>query len=139
MEAQELMVGDLCCEWNNDHTEKHVVKVAQIQKEGVRDRYNVFHENDWIEPIPWTAESAKKNGFEKYAEKTYRYFKADDKSYYTGFESVWYYEETSSFNIVKEEVNGFQNTIKIKKQYYHELQHALRLVGLNELADNLKV
>lgn len=63
MEAKELMVGDLCYEWNNDHTEKHVVKVAQIQKEGVRDRYNVFHENDWIEPIPPTAEILQKNGF----------------------------------------------------------------------------
>ena len=118
MEAKELMVGDLCCEWNNDHTEKHVVKVAQIQKEGVRDRYNVFHENDWIEPIPLTVEILEQN-------RWFEIFK--DK--YEGHISLAK-EDTTCFRI--------KNT-NLCLRFVHELQHALRLYILNEVADNLKV
>ena len=125
MEAKELMIGDLCCEWNNDHTEKHVVKVTQIQKEGVRDRYNVFHENDWIEPIPWTVDSAKENGLVDCGDDIYQ----DDKRQW-GVDFLKH-----EFYTFDEEV---ENTIK-PILFYHELQHALRLVGLNEVADTLKV
>lgn len=38
------------------------------------------------------------------------------------------------------EITGMGHaTIKINMQYVHELQHALRLCGLNDLADNFKV
>lgn len=130
MEAKELMVGDLCCEWNNDHTEKHVVKVTQIQKEGVRDRYNVFHENDWIEPIPLTAEMLVKNGFKGIG--LYVYTDLDTKITWTGITKM-----LTLKTIDIETVSAFK--VECKCEYVHELQHALRLVGLNEVADNLKV
>jgi hypothetical protein len=144
MEAKELMVCDLCCEWNNDRTEKHVVKVAQIQKEGVRDIYNVFHENDWIEPIPLTVEIFEKNEFER-----------------NTFNGTIIFSKKSCVDIdwydviveIGKDAEGIQRwdcvCIKIQKaganltlnnqSCFHELQHALCLVGLNEVADNLKV
>ena len=122
MEAKELMISDFCCEWNNDHTEKHTIKVAQIQKEGIRDRYNVFHENGWIEPISFTINSAKENGLVDCGDDIYQ----DDKH-------KW------GVDFRNHEFYTFNGEITIKPiLFYHQLQHALRLVGLNEVADNLK-
>lgn len=58
-----LMIDDLVQEWNNDHTETHIVKVEKPTREGVYDKYNSFHDADWIEPIPLTPEIMEKNGF----------------------------------------------------------------------------
>ena len=34
---------------------------------------------------------------------------------------------------------GHEASVSIKARYVHELQHAMRLMGLNDLADNFKV
>lgn len=49
--------------WNNDHTETHIVKVEKPTRKGVYDKYNSFHDADWIEPILLTPEIMEKNGF----------------------------------------------------------------------------
>ncbi|MBQ3690867.1 MAG: hypothetical protein II937_13550 [Bacteroidales bacterium] len=124
MRTTELMINDLVQEWNNDHTETHIIKVEKPMREGVYDKWNHFHDADWIEPIPFTTDSAKKNGLIDYDDDIYQ----DDKfNWGIDFRNYEFY----TFN---EEVD---NTIK-PILFFHDLQHALRLVGLTEIADNLK-
>ncbi len=54
-------------------------------------------------------------------------------------DAEWYFEEFYEPNVWRLEINGTLNNIDINISYVHELQHALRLIGLNELADNLKI
>lgn len=125
METKNLMIDDLVQEWDNDHTETHIVKVGKPMRNGVYDEQNCFHDADWIEPIPFTSDSAKKNGLVDCGDDIYQ----DDKR-------QWGVDfRKNEFYTFDEEV---ENTIK-PILFYHELQHALRLVGLNEVADNLKV
>ena len=113
MEAKELMVGDLVLDCDN-----RPVKIRQILK--YRVLVDVIRRQCFgnIKPIPLTAEILEKN-------RWFEIFK--DK--YEGHISLAK-EETTCFRI--------KNT-NICLRFVHELQHALRLVGLNEVADNLKV
>ena len=126
MDCTNLMIDDLVQEWNNDHTETHIVKIEKTTREGVYDEFNHFHDADWIEPIQQTAEILARN-FEKAFEKAVDVFKI--KGYRIQKEDgVWWF--------------GYINRVFCKicpVDDVHELQHALRLVGLNEVADNLKV
>ena len=75
-----------------------------------------------ISPIPLTAEIMEKNGFN-------RYYESNFYSLLNGFNVAIADEHyiTSAFNV------------DITVYYVHELQHALRLCGFNDIADNFKV
>ena len=89
-----------------------------------------------IEPIPLTGRILEKNGFEKkyngygndyiiylsYPEREFRLYECFD-----GYGS----------NIVGYGIKISGNTVEIN--YLHELQHALRLCGLTDLANDVKV
>ena len=113
METKELMIGD-----------KVMVKVlSQIPDTYVLHTWtaNDYSRDLQVKPIPLTAEILEKNGW---------WFNTED---------MWYHDEVD-FSI--EKWNGkFQcydiNSIKLDS--VHQLQHALRLCGLDELADNFKV
>ena len=81
-----------------------------------------------FEPIPLTTEILEKNGFEY------------DHNYHS-----WIYDEfTISYGHLIDEEEGDYLFIwvadtSVKLTYVHELQHVLRLCGLNELANNLKL
>lgn len=75
---------------------------------------------DYSEPIPLTEEILKANGF----------IKGDIDFGYSLFSDV-------SFMI---DIDNAEKGIVTKEmRYVHEVQHALRLCGLNELADNFKI
>ena len=90
------------------------------------------------EPIPITAEILEKNGFTK-----------DENCGYC----VWLDKHLIAVNLdthnlavesilIADEVQIADNYIHIQAlpiHYVHELQHALRLCGLNDLADNFKI
>lgn len=82
------------------------------------------------EPIPLTAEILEKNGWKL------------RNSYPTEYELIQeeyahcYYDVKHKHCII--EIWG-ETTIDILLDCVHELQHALRLCGLNELADNFKL
>lgn len=76
-------------------------------------------------PIPLTEEILKANGFKaEYAPEDYRY---DDKMMLTQS-----YDKQGYWWVVG-------NMYVVQLFYVHELQHALKLCGLNEMADNFKV
>ena len=112
MEAKELMIGD-----------KVMVKVlSQIPDTYVLHTWtaNDYSRDLQVKPIPLTPEILEKNGW---------WFDMD----------MWHHEEV---NFCIEKWDGrFQcyDINQIKLDSVHKLQHALRLCGLNELADNFKV
>lgn len=80
-----------------------------------------------IEPIPLTPEILEKNGF-------WVMEKVDNGAE----EYVAYATDGLIFHYNRDNDYYFPNT-PISWKYVHELQHALRLWGLDELADNVKM
>ena len=137
MKAKELMIGD----WVNWHTYTNrpdYCKIKQISFDTRIEGSDDFN----CEPIPLTEDTLKANGFE-------------DKSEKARYGTVLYGLSVGNVSVTFEVDNGLpiltiedtadsssqHNIICLKDEIYnvHELQHALRLCGLTELADNFKI
>lgn len=143
MKANELMVGD----WIyaiDDNGEKHPCRANNLEYDYInkRDGFCVdFYGTGYnpelpdvafnVEPIPLTSEILEKNGFVKY-DGGYKIFKSNDENYYFGFESIFFNEEINLLNVTKETCDGKQTSIKGYFNYVHELQHALKLCGIEK-------
>lgn len=139
MKANELMIGD----WVkvlpiSRKTEAHNSQVGALAR-NVNNTISIEGGyfpawtgwsvgEEYIVPIPLTAEILEKNGFEKY------------EMYHTLHERnvrIEYYWHERRLEI---QPYGGEPWIKMAGLHYvHELQHAFRLCGLNELAYNFKV
>lgn len=91
-----------------------------------------------IEPIPLTPEILEKNGFKAsysscYQEK-YSLFVNDEEDCV----EYKFSKQTKDFYRLKVYIQCGE-AVNIHALHIHELQHALRLCGLNDLADNFKV
>ena len=87
------------------------------------------HSEDKIEGIPITPEILENNGFIKVNSQRYDYGYPDTDCYV---------KVNPKKNMIH--VNGRNaNSNLYSHSFVHELQRALRLCGLNELADNFKV
>ena len=94
---------------------------------------------DDVEPIPLTPEILERNEFERHITAPYRYYHAPAIGMYDvlfhasedSYEDTWHTEAFTDHND--------NNFVLYNLCYVHELQHALRLCGLNDLADNLKL
>lgn len=96
------------------------VKIA-----GSKEKYHV----DLFEHIPLTEEILKKNGFTDVGDCIYQ-----NEEQCCGVEL-----NTFMFYVYENDYDN-DNCHDVAQVFYvHQLQHALRLVGLDELADNLKV
>ncbi len=117
MEAKELMVGD----WVSVSDTQ--MQVACITKVGFRHENGgvYFHSYEKVKPIPLTAEILEKNGFRKYNEYEYRL------EYPEMIVSIS--EEPTTFYLYIESM-AYTLTIEMCIDYVHELQHALRLCGI---------
>lgn len=127
MEANKIMIGDKVAVRSNDGYDSFTLTVSEVKENGISSgKHRIFFAYDEIEPIPLTAEILARN-LEKAFEKAVDTFKI--KGYrIQKEEGVWWF--------------GYINRVFCKicpANYVHELQHALRLVGLNELAYNLKI
>lgn len=90
------------------------------------DRY---HSEDKVEGVPLTPEILEKNGFIKVNSQRYDYGSPDNDCYV---------KVNPKKNMIH--VNGRNaNSNLYSHSFIHELQRALRLCGLNELADNFKI
>ena len=142
MKTTELMIGD-----------KVMVKVlSQIPNTYVLHTWtaNDYSRDIQVKPIPITPEILEKNGFSPETFLTAEwgrkvYFKefpgcvvepADSGKYIFGKTKYW--SETYGDGSPKDWGTMYESRI-YNLQYVHELQQALRLVGLNELADNFKI
>ena len=155
MKKNELMIGD----WVqvlpiSNKVKSHYDKIESIRKEYTGQIYieGSYHDRehknledwfDWsvgldnLKPITLTSEILEKNGFKG---NGYSFLELDDSSYLE-----YYYFEGRLRKICKN-VDEWDNhnfvkhiTFQCHCRYVHELQQALRLCGLSDLADNFKV
>lgn len=148
MEAKELMINDLVkvtkgnligrvCDINQS---RDFVGYCNIDAE---ETYLEASYMKYIEPIPLTEEILKKNGLfleEDRPCKKYRLWLGD--SYEEGFILVVFHNFDNGKEIALhiEAIPPYTLcNLMVVIKYVHELQHALRLCGLTELADNFKV
>ena len=127
MKCEELMVGDWVLINNTPHKIQAIDSIdTEVQADDElyyvgEDRY---HSEDKIEGIPLTPEILEKNGWKR--REIFMDIKVTDT---TIFSWTDIYGE-SLFQ------NGYH---MFDCKYVHTLQHAFRLYGFNELADNFKI
>lgn len=116
MKANELMVRDwVYCFDPDEPDDKQINKVSAIRleynEEAIKfEPFSDWFEEGWFAPIPLTAEILEKNGLDKVPELSM---------------------------VLNRDTMPLYHAPML--HYVHELQHALRLCGLTELADNFKV
>lgn len=109
-----------------DHNSDYFSPFGKYHKVDVLDSHTAIQMFDSIfeerlEPIKLTEEMLKVNGFEK-----------------TG-DYVSIHENGARFETYGNHVFSYRSNVICDIFYVHELQHALRLCGLNDLADNFKL
>ena len=127
MKANELMIGDWVC-YDGDENHECPVRIDAINTEdaGVEgDYYDVW------EPIPLTPEILKKNRFKYYEPydpeiKTEGY-KSNDNRIHIRREKT---SESDWFCIIY--TKGMMEELMLGISYVHELQHALKLCGIEK-------
>lgn len=128
MKATELQIGDWVGRVFDD---KRIIEdyrqVDWIRTGEIGMRYQKVWSIGCIEPIPLTPEILEKNGF-WVMEKVNN--GAEEYIAYATAGLMFHYNRDNDYY--------FPNT-PISWKYVHELQHALRLCGLDELADNFKI
>ena len=107
--------------------------VMELYKAGIVTTDGGAYLNDEIQPIPLTAEMLKGNGWKH--RKPLSIYYAEGMNFSLNVTHIsddsWRYDYVS---ITSKLVCTGKDI-----RYVHELQHALRLCGLNELADNWRV
>ena len=133
MKTTELMIGDwvLAQFINGDRYARISCIAIDCAVVSVGDR-EYEHDFDAVLPIPITEEMLKANGFENETADFWK-LRVDDKPHHYSFRL----NKGGVFG--NEGYNMNCNIYTITISYVHELQHALRLCGLNELANNFKV
>ena len=135
MKATDLMIGD----WVETG---HLVynKVQEIARDNDMQWYisfacgiTLFRMYEFG-PVPLTPEILEKNGFV--------FVKSSDKD--TVWNGWWIYENLELGTCCLDREGNWPCCINITDsnvpcEYVHQLQHALRLCGLNEVADNFKI
>ena len=153
MKTTDLMVGDWVLINDAPHKIQAIDSIdAEIQADDElyyvgEDRH---HSEDNIEGILITPEILKKNDW-------YWGFTSDEKNFKScvmgAFEPHWVYDKGAgeislyfdkdtdggALRIADQRFNRRLDFFWCDTLYVHELQHALRICGLNELADNFKI
>lgn len=119
-EETRYMIGDWVYIFDPEEPEdKKAYQISEIRENGIRTHmFNDTYEPDWFEPIPLTEDILKANALSH-----------DD--------CEWWYDSTNKRFMLK--VYGYTNVFEGTLDFVHELQHALRLCGLNYLANNFKL
>lgn len=117
MRSRELQIGDWVYFGKDEYSPSKIDGILPYDEGVVLDFDNEPISNDHIRPIPLTAAILEKNGFKDGGVLSYEFYdgyhvflEAEKRSVHAG--ALW---------------------------YVHELQRALRLCGMNELADNFKI
>lgn len=135
MKANELQIGDWVSYKN------HVGLVSSLTTNGVCVNFNnsfVGADDSEITPIPLTEKILKANA--DGGSCSFNEFRSLYHLKNNGYHQDITIEFDKSWFVPFVEITGMgRTTIKVDMQYVHELQHALRLCGLNDLADSFKV
>ena len=128
MKATALMIGDwiLC----SDNIQRQV-RYLQVRPSVIGIGGSSYDEDE-IQPIPLTPEILEKNGFVKYNEvsDTPPYDQDEEGNMYYSYKGehkFWGWWQPNNVYFIP--VNAM---IDLEIKYVHELQHALRLCGINK-------
>ena len=135
MKATELMIGDWVGRVFDDKRIDYR-QVDWIRTGEIGMRYQKVWAIGCIEPIPLTAEILEKDGWERDIDKEWEYNNSHILPYY-----CYQWEKQNVKIEMYAGLEGFTISLIIGHRFYavHELQHVLRLYGLDELADNFKI
>lgn len=138
MKATELMIGDWVFINNTPHKIQSIDSIdAEIQADDElyyvgEDRFNSM---DKIEGIPITENFFLENDWENICKMFVQYFVKNVGKFHLQIINnklyIWFDYSPDDWT---EDAN-----VKVPIKYIHDIQHILRLYGLNELADNFKV
>lgn len=129
MKAQDLMIGDwvLC---DGQPTPSNVV-IQTVAQDGIwfeGDEFEGAASFDHIFPIPLTPEILEKNGFEDVGSEVYE---CDVLPFY-----IWWERDRHRLGIDIEDSTydkeNFAQMLRVPVSYVHDLQHALRLCGIEK-------
>ena len=144
MKATDLMIGDWVCLKDDTKSELPLkvdgVLIDDISLEGEGFLGGV---DGLVRPIPLTPEILEKNGFvqedDAYMDDiSYKCFCGILTWHHSAKDIIVSYDGSKEFTITND--LGYPcDEITLYRPKVHELQHALRLCGLNELADNFKI
>lgn len=138
MKATELMIGD----WvliNNAPHKIQVINSIDVEIQADDELYYVgedrFNSRDKIEGIPITEDFFIENDWENICKMFTQYFVKNVGKFHLQLINnklyIW-------FDYSPDDWNQDPN-VKMPIKYIHDIQHILRLCGLDELADNFKV
>lgn len=132
MKATELMINDWVIVVEDMNT-AYPTRVKEINVYGTMDTIDGDEVLiDGVAPIPLTAKILQKNDIRREILQIWKPSSELDANFSLLLvDDVWIFDYVSI-------ASNLQLT-RYKLHYVHELQHALRLCGLNELADNFKV
>ena len=139
MKTNELMIGDIvnikCLNIEDEEVflPGKIVTVGEdfVSAIAIDDTYQ-FECPEIFEGVPLTAEILEKNGFKKH----------DDCFVYKGQNLdivIDMYEDENIILSISHTHQGRYDNIHVLIRYVHEIQHALRLFGLGDIADNFKI
>lgn len=146
MKVTELMIGD----YVNFKGDAYIFEEISAQgwvhliypDTGIRVNIISDYIIDLLEPVPLTPEILKLNGFNECSTEvyTYRIEHETDISVYFSFNAKKGESKiVVSINSLSLRKDGSNLLHICDINYVHEFQHALKLFGLNNLADNLKL
>lgn len=135
MKAQELMIGDwvIChhptCEPKQIQVNAGLLNGLERQDLGFQTEESPLFRI--VEPIPLTLEILQKNGFETDGEAIWASFCPEDKEFALEISEPNYYDENYGERGYWWTINACEYSI-IPLRYVHELQHALKLCGIDK-------
>ena len=139
MKPTDLQIGDYILA----KPSMMLIKVAAVHHKKV-GYHAVTNKLNWVrmdllEPIPLTPEILEKNGFERHITAPCGYYHApvDDMFDILFHASEDTYEDTWHTEVFID--HNDNEYVLFNLCYVHEFQHALRLCGLNDLANSLKL
>lgn len=145
MEAKDFIIGG----WYY-HKEKNLDGSPRICAEKVDlgiikcilDYTNEYFEAKDYNPIPISEDILEKNGFEiVYSSDIsksyclYDYYEDGTEKFRIEVKLYQYTPNTCFIDIEHDDIGS----VRLKFSFVHELQHALRICGLGEMADNFKI
>ena len=144
MKAEELINNLMIGDWfrGSDSTPIRITVIDSWDMV-VKDQEDLRVEIGDLQPIPLTEDILKSNGFEYFdsgkGDDWKGFVECSDKG---GLYSVRVLANTNGgfkCMILVEGKTGNRDEIYVTVNYVHQLQHLLRVSGLNDLADNFKI
>ena len=136
MKPNEVMIGDWV-EPDQCMVPTTYTRVAMIMPDGVymeeAERQFDFEE---LHPISVTKEILEANGFENLGNRCSIWLNREDFDNHT---EIDYIIDINWFDLKKMTDRLYTHQLKCEVHYVHELQHLLRVAGLNDMADNFKI